>query len=283
MDLTNLPPHLKFQILGLLNNNNSNNKQETPTKGSEEIANEKVSDVKIDLTSNIKEENFKLFSKESLEQLEKQGYLIIDNFLNNNEIIDSIYNESYTQFKENKLIEAGMNKGNEKWKDKSIRGDYIKWIHRGSNSRVEDEEFSKSIPNINLLLDRLDSIRNEFDSVIPHFKSVKTQTQLAVYLKGGRYVKHRDSFYSSDSSTLSRRITMIYYGNKDWKQGDGGELRLYKENNNHPNNSNCNNSNEFIDIAPISDRLLVFLSPFLEHEVLSCNFEPRIAITTWIY
>ncbi|KAN0036318.1 hypothetical protein ACTFIV_001609 [Dictyostelium citrinum] len=286
MDISNLPPHIRQQILGLVskptqqNNDSNNNKNNL-------INNEKVSDVVIDLTSNLNIENFKIFNKESLNQLEKKGYLIIDNFLNDKNKINLIYDESYNQFKENKLIEAGMNKGTEKWKDKSIRGDYIQWIHRDSNSRIQDIDLSSTIPNINYLLDRLDLIKNEFDNVIPNFNSIKTQTQLAVYLNGGRYIKHRDSFYSSESSTVSRRITMIYYVNKDWKKSDGGELRLYTNNTNNINQKESTTTtkqdDEFIDIEPIADRLLIFLSPFLEHEVLQCNFEPRIAITTWIY
>ncbi|KAK5578301.1 hypothetical protein RB653_003257 [Dictyostelium firmibasis] len=280
MDISNLPPHIRQQILGLVGKPQTNNTDQNNQNNL--INNEKVSNVLIDLTSNINVENFKILNKESLSQLEKKGYLIIDNFLNDLNKINLIYDESYNQFKENKLIEAGMNKGTDKWKDKSIRGDYIQWIHRDSNNRIQDKDLSFSIPNINYLLDKLDLIKTEFDKVIPNFKSIKTQTQLAVYLNGGRYIKHRDSFYSSESSTVSRRITMIYYVNKDWKNGDGGELRLYTDN---PNNINQkeSNQNEFIDIEPIADRLLIFLSPFLEHEVLPCNFEPRIAITTWIY
>ncbi|KAM9965619.1 hypothetical protein ACTFIR_005790 [Dictyostelium discoideum] len=288
MDISNLPPHIRQQILGLISKPQQNNDESSSGSSSSNnknnlINNEKVSNVLIDLTSDLKIENFNIFNKESLNQLEKKGYLIIDNFLNDLNKINLIYDESYNQFKENKLIEAGMNKGTDKWKDKSIRGDYIQWIHRDSNSRIQDKDLSSTIPNINYLLDKLDLIKNEFDNVIPNFNSIKTQTQLAVYLNGGRYIKHRDSFYSSESLTISRRITMIYYVNKDWKKGDGGELRLYTNNPNNTNQKELKQTEEFIDIEPTADRLLIFLSPFLEHEVLQCNFEPRIAITTWIY
>ncbi|KAN0036197.1 hypothetical protein ACTA71_005501 [Dictyostelium dimigraforme] len=282
MDISNLPPHIRQQILGLISKPSQNNNEGNSGNKNNLINNEKVSNVLIDLTSNLNVEHFKVFNKESLNQLENKGYLIIDNFLNDSNKINSIYEESYNQFKENKLIEAGMNKGTDRWKDKSIRGDYIQWIHRDSNSRVQDKDLSSTIPNINYLLDRLDLIKMEFDKVVPNFNSIKTQTQLAVYLNGGRYIKHRDSFYSSESSTISRRITMIYYVNKDWKKGDGGELRLYTNNTNNINQKDSK-QDQYIDIEPITDRLLIFLSPFLEHEVLQCNFEPRIAITTWIY
>lgn len=39
---------------------------------------------------------------------------------------------------------------------------------------------------------------------------------------------------------------------------------------------------EFIDIAPLADRLLVFQSRLLEHEVLP-SFAQRYSLTVWFY
>ena len=63
-------------------------------------------------------------------------------------------------------------------------------------------------------------------------------------------------------------ISIIIYFNENWKKGDGGELRIYKE-------------NETLDIEPLSNRLVMFKSGELEHEVLKTNTS-RKSITGWL-
>ena len=110
-----------------------------------------------------------------------------------------------------------------------------------------------------------------------------------------------------------RRLTMLLYLNPEWQNGDGGELRLHlkkiieknnsnNDNNNDDNNDNMNDDNnddnndeieidtestkkstEFIDIAPLGGRLLIFQSRALLHEVLPSNAEWRYSLTMWVY
>jgi SM-20-related protein len=88
--------------------------------------------------------------------------------------------------------------------------------------------------------------------------------QLARYPGGGaRYERHRDAF----SGGPSRRLTAIYYLNDGWSPADGGALRIHAD-------------DGAVDLAPTIDRLVVFLSERLEHEVLPA-FAPRLAITAW--
>lgn len=62
-----------------------------------------------------------------------------------------------------------------------------------------------------------------------------------------------------------------YYLNHNWKKGDGGELRIYNE----------DNKTVAAEIEPIGDRLVVFFSDKrVPHEVLPTNTE-RFAITHW--
>ncbi|KYQ88259.1 prolyl 4-hydroxylase [Tieghemostelium lacteum] len=264
MDLGNLPSNLKFQILSILGNKDD--------KGSKEITNEIEVNDKINLSDNIEEQFLKLFSRDSLLDLQEKGFIVVDNFLKDREIIDGIYEETLTLYQNGSVKQAGMNKSTEKWNDKMIRGDYMMWLNKDTLKDKMD-----SIPNISSLLKELEGVRSELDTVVKHFNSQKISTQLAVYPKGGRYVKHRDSFTGQG---VNRRITMIYYYNKNWKKEDGGELRLYT---NNKNSGNSNNENKYVDIEPIADRLLLFLSPFMEHEVLESHSEYRMAITTWIY
>jgi hypothetical protein len=69
-------------------------------------------------------------------------------------------------------------------------------------------------------------------------------TKLAVTQAGAKYPKHVDNVGLPDK----RKVTAIYYFNPKWQPGDGGELRLW------------GNAGLVEDVAPISDRLVVFWS-----------------------
>ena len=61
---------------------------------------------------------------------------------------------------------------------------------------------------------------------------------------------------------------MIMYLNANWKEGDGGELVIYKE-------------NETIKIPPSLGRMVFFDSEKYEHEVLPTSVT-RMSITGWL-
>ncbi|EFA77078.1 hypothetical protein PPL_09831 [Heterostelium album PN500] len=68
---------------------------------------------------------------------------------------------------------------------------------------------------------------------------------------------------TSSTKTRSSAVTI-------WKTEDAGQLRLHL-------------FGEHIDIDPLGDRLLIFLSEYVPHEVLVSNANERIAITSWFY
>jgi SM-20-related protein len=89
------------------------------------------------------------------------------------------------------------------------------------------------------------------------------QVQLACYPGGGaRYDRHVDA----PPGHLIRRVTAIVYLNPGWKPEHGGQLRLYVD--------------PVKDVDPVLDRLVVFLSEKVPHEVLP-SFAPRYAATAW--
>jgi SM-20-related protein len=89
--------------------------------------------------------------------------------------------------------------------------------------------------------------------------------QFSLFGSSSRYQRHVDSF----SGAANRRATAIYYLNRDWVPPNGGCLRIHA-------------GNSFCDIEPILNRLIVFRSDRLDHEVLEV-FQPRLAITAWYY
>ncbi len=86
--------------------------------------------------------------------------------------------------------------------------------------------------------------------------------QLAHYAPGAHYERHRDAFPGQDN----RRITAIVYLNPGWQPEHGGQLRLHVE--------------PPLDLEPALDRLIVFRSELVEHEVLEARAE-RWALTAW--
>jgi SM-20-related protein len=88
--------------------------------------------------------------------------------------------------------------------------------------------------------------------------------QLARYAPSARYVRHLDAFPGREN----RRVTAIVYLNPEWKPEHGGQLRLHVK---PPR-----------DVKPLMNRLVVFLSEKVEHEVLPAH-APRLAMTAWYY
>jgi SM-20-related protein len=91
------------------------------------------------------------------------------------------------------------------------------------------------------------------------------EVQVACYPGGGaRYVRHLDAFPGQSN----RKLTALLYLNPGWAPGDGGELRVWL-----PEGRK--------DVEPIMDRLVLFLSDRLEHEVLPSH-ALRYTVTAWM-
>ena len=89
------------------------------------------------------------------------------------------------------------------------------------------------------------------------------EVQLACYPGGAHYARHTDTF----AGDTSRRLTAIVYLNPGWVPGDGGELVAHT-----PDGPQR--------IEPVLDRVVVFLSDRVMHEVLPAS-RPRFAATAW--
>ena len=87
---------------------------------------------------------------------------------------------------------------------------------------------------------------------------------------GTRYQKHVDNPRLRTASAVDnrRRITVLYYLNRDWRSLAGGCLRLH-------------NTAPPEDIEPAFNRVVFFLSELVLHEVLPTN-DARLAVTVWL-
>lgn len=154
-----------------------------------------------------------------------------------------------------RLRPAAMGRG-AAHRDPAERGDEIAWLE-------------EDLPG-----PALAALRRRFDALGQGLRRdarlglSRCEIQVAHYPGGGaRYARHRDAF--RDALGPRRRVTAIVYLNPDWSPADGGVLRLYPEDGPR-------------DVEPRLDRLVVFLSERLEHEVLPAH-APRWAVTAWFY
>jgi SM-20-related protein len=141
------------------------------------------------------------------------------------------------------LTPAGVTRG--KKKDETIRSDQTAWL--------DDSPLHRPF----------EGLREELNRTA-YLGLARFDVQLARYAPGARYVRHLDAFPGSDN----RRVTAIVYLNPDWRPEHGGQLRLHVE--------------SVRDVEPTLDRLVVFLSDRVEHEVLPARAE-RFAVTAWFY
>jgi SM-20-related protein len=137
--------------------------------------------------------------------------------------------------------------------DRAERGDELAWLERAASG-----------PALAALWRAFDAIGAALrrDAWLP---ATRFEVQLARYAPGARYTRHRDAFGGGPS----RIATAIYYLNAGWRAEHGGALRVHR-----PRGAR--------DISPQLDRLALFLSDRVEHEVLEAR-AARLAITAWYH
>lgn len=112
--------------------------------------------------------------------------------------------------------------------------------------------------------------------------STRSRGMITCYPGNGTfYSKHVDNPICN-----GRKLTTIYYTNKEWVASDGGCLRIHPPHNGakRDNSSDGTEScvvDDFLDILPSFNRLVLFWSDGrCPHEVRPC-LRPRFAITAW--
>lgn len=187
---------------------------------------------------------------DEIETLGTRGYFVRDALLGNARA-RAIHSEALQQA--SALRPAGIRRGADRTLDTATRGDLITWVLPEQGSALG--ELWKGFEALGEAL-----------SSGAYLGLGKFDLQLALYPGGGaRYARHFDAFPGQSN----RRATAIYYANPEWEPAHGGVLRLYPE-------------GAPVDVEPVLDRLVVFLSERIEHEVLPA-FAPRLALTAWFY
>jgi SM-20-related protein len=133
----------------------------------------------------------------------------------------------------------------------SIRGDFTCWLRE------------PLLPMEHVLVRKMEELRLQLNREA-FLGLFELELHYAKYPPGSAYARHVDQ----PLGTSQRRVSLALYLNPEWQRTDGGVLRI------HGAKDGC------IDIEPLGGRLVCFLTPGREHEVLEARCE-RLSISGW--
>lgn len=195
-----------------------------------------------------------------IEAICKQGYAICEDFLPIM-AIQTLIAEAQSQGRNGKLTAARIGKQHQIL-NPSIRGDAIYWL---------EENDAES--GVTIYFEQMHALKQQINRNL--FMGLQElEAHFAIYPVGSGYQKHLDQFKSDQLKTSlanlrPRRLSSILYLNNEWRMDDGGELRLYIDDQNH------------LDILPTGGKLVLFLSGKFWHEVRPAKRE-RMSVAGWL-
>jgi Rps23 Pro-64 3,4-dihydroxylase Tpa1-like proline 4-hydroxylase len=206
-----------------------------------------------------------------------QGYYTSTNFLSSDSI-QILRDQSIALRKQGRFEPS--------WSEKIVNGSAVRFDKKGVYACEPDGKDYYTAPDLitymSVLLQTLPGVLNDQPSL--EFANLSNQSfnaKLAVTCPGGFYPLHIDNPQGLSVGD-TRKLTCILYLNPEYKQGDGGELRLVL--------SNKEETLSTVDLSPESGRILLFWSDEIPHEVLPSapNHDEkdesldRYALTIWI-
>ena len=203
--------------------------------------------------------------QQQLDQITDHGYCITDNFLITS-VIDALAAE--IQVLDNSALLHEANTGRAQTTvNKKLRGDSTFWLDEAEASPAQQTYFAK-----------MEDLRSGLNQHLYLGLDI-LESHLSLYPIGASYLKHLDRFKANDNPLLPKRqISCILYLNRDWLEQDGGYLRLHL--NEVTTEDGVVTAPYEIDIAPVSGRLVMFLSDTFYHEVLPTH-RSRMSLTGW--
>jgi hypothetical protein len=238
----------------------------------------------------------RVFTTKQCRQLERDGYIVMDNFLTKQQVesaqhaIETL--DSNYQFRGSPTDSFDDGPSTTRAFDRVIIN------RRGTLDLVRQQVsgFAKSL---------VDSDFHGFPNDAYNTRTLCVPAQMQVSICGGTetrnpseessthnfYHKHLDSAGANNLGELGiigwirsrhlrqRYLTCIVYLNSDWKEGDGGCLRIFP--NGDTKKDACSDEPVHVDVAPLAGRMVVFSSPTLFHVVLVTRVQ-RFACAVWL-
>ena len=221
-------------------------------------------------------------------QLEQDGYLVLDNFLSKQQVREARL--SIEQLDSDGKFHASPNERDHDVEVALVRTDRI-YMCRDTTGGLHEirQQLASFARNV------VDSDFTGFDS---NYRSkniqVPPQMQVSIYGSNARdashdfYTLHLDSAGADSFLQLGllgwlrsrylrkRYLTCICYLNEDWKDADGGCLRLHSG-----ADAGTSDNQDYIDIPPVAGRLVVLSSLYQWHAVLPTS-ATRYACSLWL-
>jgi SM-20-related protein len=186
-----------------------------------------------------------------IDDLARQGWSVVPDFIPQQQMRQLAHEARQLEL-DDALDRAGIGKGAERIVNTEIRGDSILWLEEPQLTAAQRD-----------YLGRLEALRLATNAGL-QLGLFDFEGHLAIYPPGSFYRKHLDRFQNDSLRTL----TAILYLNEDWREEDGGQLRVY------------NGDESYFDVLPQGGTLMTFLADRFWHEVLPATRE-RISITGW--
>jgi len=180
-------------------------------------------------------------------ELKAANYFSVDSFFTPEEW-GRVTQAFASRWDNGKFREAGVGPG-EGTRELDVRGDSVFWLQGNE-------------PELAWWFDKLKSIREQVNQEL-FLGLVDEETHFASYPAGSFYKRHLDQFRGDDRRVLS----FIVYLHEEWREEWGGQLRLYP-------------GSGTVDLFPVPNRAVFFLSGELEHEVLPM-LHSRRSLTGW--
>jgi SM-20-related protein len=190
----------------------------------------------------------------ALDQLAELGYTIINDFIPVEEVA-TLRSQAKILQAQGLMQQAAIGHDSRHQIVRKVRGDATYWLDE-TGASIEQTRYLARMHDLQQRLNR------DFFLGLVEFES-----HFTIYQPGAVYLRHLDQFLGQQE----RQISAVLYLNDSWQAGDGGELRLYLDDDAIPNE---------IDISPLGGRLVLFLSGRFYHEVLASKRE-RFSLTGW--
>ena len=179
--------------------------------------------------------------------LVEHGYMVVPDFLSAESVaaLNQLSRSRADQF-----ARAGVGREAAHQVRNDIRGDSVLWV----------EEDDPAMLQANARMSQLkDTLNREL-----FLGLAELEWHFASYPAGAFYQRHLDQHRNQDT----RVVTVVQYLNLDWQPEDGGQLRIYLD------------DDQTLDVTPYGGTLVVFMSNRYEHEVLPARRE-RLSLTGW--
>ena len=184
------------------------------------------------------------------DQLTQVGYIVLDKPL-----LESLSSRLLARCQDDarqNFHAAQIGRGRAKKQIGAIRGDVISWL---DDTDTTDHAY----------LRWMESLRTGLNAAL-YLGLFDYECHYAIYGAGAGYARHSDAL----SGKRNRILSTVFYLNEDWQARDGGELVLFKP----------DDDAVIATVNPTFGKMIIFLSESFPHQVLAAHSKRR-SIAGW--